>query len=1258
MQYQHILSALVAGLFLAAAPCLIAQDAGHRLEPLKPALPALIGYLGEPDLGVYGFGTSNPVWLENGTIYAAQFQGDSVNLCRWHMDAATRRVRLKDVLNVGGNAWCVSRRGDLVCAQFQSQQRRDRLVTKPDHLGLFRADDGTCLWKLPVGPEEHFLRCTFTSDESHVALLSWREQRLSLRLIDTQKGVVIRRHDFDGVDETGRAQLVARSSSLWVRRADGRVFRLPIETLVPEDVQCPAPSSGGLEVSADEQTISITSGGSCTILHRKGGDWEVVFEDSTFETPGGYPEGFMGVSFHPDSKQAVISQAVRLRLIDLASKKVVSEIAAEFWHGASFSPEGHSLLTGERPGFGIRSGTTLKPQSQTTLHQHRHAAGPLLALPGGRTLASADHEGIWLWDLAARKPIAHLRSRTHEAGALRSMALVDNGHAIIADDWQNFLAWQLPPLEPLKAGQEPPEIPFSPAFGSLVEDGQELPTGKVFASANGKVIVTRTAGREEFTLRTGLGARTSTAFPGPITKMHLQQGVVTDDGQTFVYGHPLNQEYLKVDLPSGQTSKFKDPVIGSATSADGSPRKARHYRFWGLLPDARRFIGFSGTNFCVMNLDGKSGLVEMDDLPKNLDASSEDTRMPLSSSALAVRLYNLGTQEKYISIWDLGTGKLRALQVIPFDDVQALTMSPDGQTLLCSHTHGAISLWDVSKMSAVLPAPEASKETPPPATAQAGSQPVLPRSPNNRSDRYGEGLWLFSEAGTASKGAHLPEIGRLRVGGNDFAHQGWQLTNSYWLGRYFTAQRDFQTETVSGTKWNSARVLQPPVHGKIGAGLISAGEGIASSVWVSRQIGNPTAYNEPFLIFTDTLHNQDLETSRKEIEFEVRFPEASGRLIDSSFKPVKVSPNGRADVDPDAIWVAPIMKEGSTDPIPALIFRSRSSTRMPRIDWVAAENRLVVRHDVELPAAEPRHLVHAIIMIQRAPGSSPEHFNPPRWVDFSLALPYSENLRGLNFAVLPTGPLDGFDMPVGLMSPEGSRGRFIPKDTLGFPWVQNRDGSFHGQLGASSVLQLRIADIPLCFAGSHLFTMIDGNKNESRQPDVVEYFGEDLDQKLQVARGCVPKFSKEPLSLMYDRFFNRSKEPVTKQVSYVSTFSEPVKQIFAANGQPLAAGAELSLDKTQGALVFEVPGEDRPATLVAFHEQGAALAPKLSMPTPKMLKIDYEITIPPLQSVVLWHGTTQRPLASFASVEEAFTGCLPLKRRRPEEPLLNGSNVK
>jgi hypothetical protein len=516
-------------------------------------------------------------------------------------------------------------------------------------------------------------------------------------------------------------------------------------------------------------------------------------------------------------------------------------------------------------------------------------------------------------------------------------------------------------------------------------------------------------------------------------------------------------------------------------------------------------------------------------------------------------------------------------------------------------------------------------------------------------------LWLFSEAGTASKGAHLPEVGRLRVGGNDFNHQGWQLTNGYWLERYFAAQRDLRAESTR----DPARILQPSVFGKIGAGIISAGEGMAGAVWVSRQIGNPTAYSDPFLIFTDTLHNQDLETVRKEIEFEVRFPEATGKLIDSSFKQVKVSPEGKAELDPDAIWVAPIMKEGSTDPIPALIFRSHSSTRMPVIEWVAAENRLIVRHEADLPPAEPRHLVHAIRMIERAPGGSPEHFNPPRWVDFSLAVPYSENLRGLNFAVPPSGSLDEkFGMPVGMRSIERTRGRMIPKDTLGFPWVQNRDGSFHGQLGASSVLQLRIADIPLSFAGGHLFTMVDASKDEDSQHDTLEYFGEDLDQVLQIARDSVPQYGKEPLSLMYDRFFNRSKEPVTRKVSYVSTFSEPVKQIFAANGQPVAAEVELSLEKTQGALIFEVPGEDRPATLVAFHEQGAALVPKLSMPTPKMLKIDYEITVPPLQSVTLWHGTTQRPLASFATVEEAFTGCLPLKRTRADQPLVNGSNVK
>lgn len=45
-----------------------------------------------------------------------------------------------------------------------------------------------------------------------------------------------------------------------------------------------------------------------------------------------------------------------------------------------------------------------------------------------------------------------------------------------------------------------------------------------------------------------------------------------------------------------------------------------------------------------------------------------------------------------------------------------------------------------------------------------------------------------------------------------------------------------------------------------------------------------------------------------------------------------------------------------------------------------------------------------------------------------------------------------------------------------------------------------------------------------------------------------------------------------------------------------------------------------------------------------MVKIEYEVTLPPKKNATFWHGATQRNLASFDSVMEAFTGALPFKR--------------
>ena len=138
---------------------------------------------------------------------------------------------------------------------------------------------------------------------------------------------------------------------------------------------------------------------------------------------------------------------------------------------------------------------------------------------------------------------------------------------------------------------------------------------------------------------------------------------------------------------------------------------------------------------------------------------------------------------------------------------------------------------------------------------------------------------------------------------------------------------------------------------------------------------------------------------------------------------------------------------------------------------------------------------------------------------------------------------------------------------------------------------------------------------------------------------------EQPLPLIIDSFLNQSEQPVQARPAYISTFTEPVRALYNASGRPVEVGSSpVAASTLGGAIILEFSGPERPSTALVFYQDGAAAEPKLSWPCPKMLKIEYDITLPSKKSATFWHGATQRNLASFSSVAEAFTGVLPFKR--------------
>jgi hypothetical protein len=491
------------------------------------------------------------------------------------------------------------------------------------------------------------------------------------------------------------------------------------------------------------------------------------------------------------------------------------------------------------------------------------------------------------------------------------------------------------------------------------------------------------------------------------------------------------------------------------------------------------------------------------------------------------------------------------------------------------------------------------------------------------------------------------------VNGNEFVSKGWQLTPSFVLNQYHAGQSNLDSVTKLSASQNPNRQLREDSFSKISAGVISQSEGIAGNIWVSRQIGNPVNLGDTFITFTDTVMNLDFTRTpgRAVIEFEIKFPESTGRLMDSSFKPVEIAADGQVQLHPDAHWICPILKTRSPNPIPVFVFRSLSSAAMPRLVWHATENRLVVFHDVDLLPAEARHVVHGLRMVAREADANPEIFKAPIWRDFSESVPFTVSSRGINFSIRE-------DLVSQL---SGDKRRYLShKDRIGFDWNQCQDLSFQGSLGASSVLQFWMDSTPLTYSSTSIFDckshqeIATGIRNFIRLKNA---YGMHMSKPIYVER-MTQLVTPAIYSCIRDRVINTGKEPTATTLTSLCAFTGTVKKMYAADGNPLEIGIPLTTEMCHGALILEFAGDQRPATMIAFHEAGAELAPRIFWSSPQVLNLEYEVTIPATKSIFLWHSAAQRPLAAFSSVTEAFTGCLHLKREYPEKPQLGASNLK
>ncbi|MEN3940041.1 hypothetical protein WJU23_02025 [Prosthecobacter sp. SYSU 5D2] len=1257
-------------------------QADPKLEAEKYSSPGLQGYFGSPVLGNPStIASSRVIWHPNGKIFTRVLPLDRPNvharLCMWEADAQTQQVQLRALLNVSG-AWCLSHRGDVLCSQSRRGDDGSKLKDVPawvaSDFGCFRMADGVRLWSLPVRRDETIVGSAFTLEDAGVAVLSIHARQMTLRLLDARDGRELRRHDFDLPEEREFREdhLMMRKDAVWLRRKveeDYRWVAFPLATFNPEPVKMDVLEEEGMrevyfQTSPDGRWLAACHNTRYVICQLNGSKW--VIKDSghalKVNSSGHAEDGFYDVQFLPDNRRAVIFQRNQIRVIELSSARELAKVERCFSAGRAVSPDGKRLLVTGHGGFEILSADTLKPAG--TLPRHQHVMPPvwLRFLGDGSTLASAAAEGVWLWDVASRKPRAHLRASAPYCPeyALNTPALAEGGLALVADEGTNYVTWKLPDLSGAV-----PDVPLvvaaQPAFGmpSLSPAGEW--GNSLFADPEGKSFIT--IQQSGVVLRQGLGADASKTLSNqPPTYVRITQGFLDRPGNRFVYADRQKDAWNAMDLETGKMTSITEGGRGLSILAPARPgappatsQKRTSLAPLMALPATGLSLGLTlDGHLCLTNFEGTTFTRWLDPAPQGTKVQGKDViALSPDEKRFATLLSESEFHRQSIGVWELDTGRLLAAWPVPASGVRSLAFSPDNSLLACGHDHGSISLWKLADLileqerkgpanptgagATSAPAPARPAGSP---SAKAPAQPPgsVPLSKERRIMHLHATSWAFQEDGRVTK-TEFPDTGRLSVNGQAFEASGFALTPSPYLTDFFDVQQGVESDKPGQTRFKTED------KGKINGGIISQSEGRAGQVWVSRQTGVPAGHGS--LVFTDSFTNTGTESQQAVIEWDAVFPAGTAGLMDSSFKPVQIGDNGVVTPAPDACWIAGLVGKETAAAVPVIAFRSESSGHIPGLVWVPDECRLKVRHLMTLPPGETRHLAHGVSLIGRAAGTAPEIFTDPHWRDFSLWVPYSVRSRGGNFGV------DMDHEPAAAHGGRGQRG----SDPLGLPWDVQRDGSFYGGLGASAVLQLWMDDAPLGYAGGHLFdcqTSQQVNGHTSPRPWQTVY-GRSADRKLLATR-WIHKRTKFG-NLLMDTIRNGHNEPVKARIRLVSTFSEPIKALYSGAGKEMPMTVGEALEYADGSLVVEVSGETRPATWIGFHQQGADLKPELRLMTPQMISMDYELELAPNAQVALYHWTTQRPITSFGSLDLAFADCLPFSREGSAR-LVGKSNVK
>jgi RNA polymerase sigma factor (sigma-70 family) len=141
--------------------------------------------------------------------------------------------------------------------------------------------------------------------------------------------------------------------------------------------------------------------------------------------------GVMPFALSADGKLLAVATTDKvIRLWDLQADKEVGKLQAGWVWSLAFSRDGKLLASGEEQGTLHLWDVVSGKESLRILAQQRYP-GPLAFAPDGRTLISANHEGIRFWETASGREIRDLPS---QAGGSSGLALSPDGRLLAMPD--------------------------------------------------------------------------------------------------------------------------------------------------------------------------------------------------------------------------------------------------------------------------------------------------------------------------------------------------------------------------------------------------------------------------------------------------------------------------------------------------------------------------------------------------------------------------------------------------------------------------------------------------------------------------------------------------------------------------------------------------------------------------------------------------------------------------------------------------------